>query len=483
MKIIGFMFLAMVNVFVLQNEVSAGQVRIANEYLSKADILNYLSILPKYEGQEWKPTNSSIFAVHNVGMNITPKQYSILARVGVRTLRSNAVAWHRIERIKGEYNWEEGDYVTEHAIENGMQVMFALIGPPQWASTKRVYQLGPYHLAMVKNLDAWNQYCLSVFKRYKGRVNYWEVWNEENAPNVWFKNGHPTDFVRLMEIAYKAAKLVDSDNIVIMGGVVGPEEEARFGGNNFLVKAFESGLDKWLDVYAVHYTANNWVRYQWIRANIEKYGSLQKPIWNTEENYRGSDDDIAKIYLIDHFLQRMDKVFYFVVRDIRDPKGRLLCDGLFDLSGNPKSELVAYSEVTHFLEDRVFEGVYVVDGVVCFLFSRKKSLHGLDAIVWRISTDQFSSEVDFDNELSFILKKQEIEPSYWIFPVKVESWKLCDAFGRACSQIAGVKTSVKISIGSHPLYLQCLVRNKDKALEQLLDYISTSNRVLLRCND
>jgi polysaccharide biosynthesis protein PslG len=89
--------------------------------------------------------------------------------------------------------------------------------------------------------DAYVRFCEAVVRHYKGRVRYYEVWNEWNG-----EGGDPKAYGRLLKKVYAAVKRVDHDAVVLGGAVEG-------AGDYKWVDAMvaEAGLDA-MDGLSVH---------------------------------------------------------------------------------------------------------------------------------------------------------------------------------------------------------------------------------------
>ncbi|MDM0075414.1 hypothetical protein QTH90_13520 [Variovorax sp. J2P1-59] len=73
------------------------------------------------------------------------------------------------------------------------------VGILQWSS-------GPVHTLPVNDLSGWQRYVAAQVRRYKGRVKYWEVWNE---PPNFTADQSPVSYAKVVAAAFDAAKAVD----------------------------------------------------------------------------------------------------------------------------------------------------------------------------------------------------------------------------------------------------------------------------------
>ncbi|MBI4505684.1 MAG: hypothetical protein HY691_09125, partial [Chloroflexi bacterium] len=72
----------------------------------------------------------------------------------------------------------------------------------------------------------WARFVQRAVAKFRGRVAYWEIWNEPDfrprAEGGWFGfwNGDAQQYARLLKVAYLAAKSVDPQATIIMGGMM-----------------------------------------------------------------------------------------------------------------------------------------------------------------------------------------------------------------------------------------------------------------------
>jgi hypothetical protein len=141
---------------------------------------------------------------------------------------------------------------------------------------------------------AYARFMGSLAARYKGRVEAYEVWNEQDEGIFWKGGGDPAAYVRLLKAAHKAIKAGDPGAKVIFGPTTG---------NNyrFVSAAYKAGAKGSFDAVAVHTDTGCLTRapsefyreedgrlgqytflgYREVRRVMEANGDA-KPIWMTE---------------------------------------------------------------------------------------------------------------------------------------------------------------------------------------------------------
>jgi len=125
----------------------------------------------------------------------------------------------------------EMDRVLPIIEKNGYQVAGIL----QWSKK------GVPHTFPSDALPEWKTYVSETIKKTKGRVRYWEVWNE---PPNFSKSKSPVDYAKIVVAAYEAAK--EADPTVQIGLA------AQSVNLNFLAQALEAGAAGHFDYVTVH---------------------------------------------------------------------------------------------------------------------------------------------------------------------------------------------------------------------------------------
>ena len=137
--------------------------------------------------------------------------------VPVGTLgKVNGTQWSAIERTPGNYNWSNLDSAIQLAKSNGaVNVIYTFFGVPTFytpdtaaASCALGGCPGPPN-----NLQNFTNFVTALATRYKGEINYYELWNEGNRPTSW--SGTTADFVALAQTAFQTIKSIDSNAKVL----------------------------------------------------------------------------------------------------------------------------------------------------------------------------------------------------------------------------------------------------------------------------
>lgn len=203
--------------------------------------------------------------------------------------------WAKLEPNKGQWQFEQLDKDVALAGQNGVDVMLALQSTPTWASARPnemgccTPQAAKGNAAEAKDMDDWCNYVRTVATRYKGRVRYYELWNEPNVKR--FYSGDIEHLVALNRAAYTTLKAIDPQ-ITVVSSSLSPCCESLAYLNTFLAKG--GGL--YADAISYHfYVAPKppeamLQRIAQVKELMKKH-AVNKPLWNTESGWRIINSD------------------------------------------------------------------------------------------------------------------------------------------------------------------------------------------------
>ncbi len=126
-----------------------------------------------------------------------------MTAIGITSHRTCNTGWSEVEPQEGKWTFDNFD--AQMAYLESQHVAFGGIfaGNPKWNTKDNRGNLP------VNNIDGWSKYVSEVVKHAKGRIKYWEVWNE--PPNGTGRDQTAVDYARIVMAAYDAAKAADPD--------------------------------------------------------------------------------------------------------------------------------------------------------------------------------------------------------------------------------------------------------------------------------
>ncbi len=162
------------------------------------------------------------------------------------------VEWKTIQDAPGDFSYGELDTIVNAAAARHVNVLLSIAKAPGWAALgpDRPYPKNPADLAaFVSNMAA----------RYKGKVQAYEIWNEENfAVEAGPGNINAGNYVELLHAAHDAIKAADPAALVVSGaptptGVNNPNiaiDDATFIGQMYAYKG--GAVRAYFDVLGAH---------------------------------------------------------------------------------------------------------------------------------------------------------------------------------------------------------------------------------------
>jgi Glycosyl hydrolases family 39 len=178
----------------------------------------------------------SLFGLHIIKLASAPDDWSPLPQGIIRFWDTN-VRWNQLQPNSNTWNWTHFDACTNVVLSNepGCKILYTLGQTPPWAALNTntpQAAYGPGASSEPANMSAWSNYVYSVAARYKGVIEYYEIWNEADAPN--FYSGAISNMVTMAQIARNVLTNVDP-NIKIVGPAV------TLGGLGWLEKYIQAG--------------------------------------------------------------------------------------------------------------------------------------------------------------------------------------------------------------------------------------------------
>jgi hypothetical protein len=176
--------------------------------------------------------------------------------LGFRWLKQQ-IEWKNYEPSKGQYQWGELDRLVESCQAAGIKLLFSVVKAPKWArpGNTDLSVEGP-----PANPQDFADFLAAMAERYKGRVQAYEVWNEQNLHYEW--GNEPLDagrYVQLLAAAYQAIKAKDPGAIVVSGALTpcGDNPGKAIDDLRYLEQMYQAGLKNYCDAVGVHPSGYN----------------------------------------------------------------------------------------------------------------------------------------------------------------------------------------------------------------------------------
>ncbi len=174
--------------------------------------------------------------------------------------KDNSEDWGFVEKSQGIYNWKALDDDIGAAQSRGVtNFIYTFLHTPEWASSQPTQPCGGSNsnfagcAAPPANISYWNDFVTALVTRYKGEIQYYEVWNEPNNPQSW--SGTISDMLTLAQNAYSIIKSIDPNALVLTPGVaVGGVQPVSSGCSStcWLEQYLQAGGGQYADIITWH---------------------------------------------------------------------------------------------------------------------------------------------------------------------------------------------------------------------------------------
>ena len=315
-------------------------------------LLSLMLLVPAYAAKK-EPVSPFAMQLHSMegGVENHQRALDLCRDAGVKLVRDE-IHWDRVEREKGVLSIE-GNIIAnvENTVKAGIDPMIIL------DYGNKFYDNGNAPVSK-EAVEGFARYCEFMARTFKGRIKYWEVWNEPNAEGFWRPTPNPKDYANLLKAAYKACKAGNPDCTVI--GMA--TSEIPF---DFIEAVLKEGASKSMDVLSVHpyryptapEAGNLAADLARLRDLMKRYGMKDKPIWITEIGWpthigaKGITPERQANMLVRAYIEAMsagvETIFwYWFGNDGPDPEYNEHHFGIRFKDGSPKPAYVAYETMS-----------------------------------------------------------------------------------------------------------------------------------------
>jgi polysaccharide biosynthesis protein PslG len=266
------------------------------------------------------PYGMNTFLEQEVEAYKVEQSLRLIHDAGFRWIRQQ-FPWEDIEiSAKGDFwdhrwnvsAWEKYDRLVDIAEAHGIEIIARLDNPPAWS--RAVGDAEGWSMAPPDDYADFGDFVYAVVSRYKGRIRYYQIWNEPNIYPEWGDQpADPEGYVELLRISYERAKEADPDCVIIAAGLAQTTEETppEFGPRNmsdllYLERMYEAGVQGAFDIMGAQVYGlwtgpydrrigrdrTNFARVELLREIMVRHGDADKPIWATEVGWNALPEDV-----------------------------------------------------------------------------------------------------------------------------------------------------------------------------------------------
>lgn len=218
----------------------------------------------------------------------------------------------------GRSSWDKWDRIVDAARGQGLAVIARVERPPNWSRRDNRHPERP-----PDNLDDYGDFIAQFAAHFKGRVRYYQVWNEPNRYEDWgYQPIDPPAYVRMLKLAYRRIKAVDPQAVVLSAALTPTTERSAKNLDDlvYLQRMYDLGARDFFDVLAAQAYGlragpdgpadalarldlrqawrslardgnTNFSRVALVRRVMERNGDASKPIWATEYGWNALPPD------------------------------------------------------------------------------------------------------------------------------------------------------------------------------------------------
>ncbi len=264
------------------------------------------------------PFGVNVFLEQEVEPAKRERAVQMAAAAGFHWLRQE-FPWEDIEiSAKGDFwdhkfnqsAWDKYDHIVDLAEKYDMELIVRLSNPPAWSRAAGNAN-GTY--APPDDFKDFGDFVEAVVSRYRGRVKYYQIWNEPNIYPEWGEQAvDPEAYAELLKVAATRARAADPNAVIILGALASTIEltpTPPYGLNDltYLQRLYDAGAAPYFDIVAMqgyglwsaptdqrmHPRVMNFARPRFVRDLMVRNGDAHKAIWISEMNWNAVPDDIA----------------------------------------------------------------------------------------------------------------------------------------------------------------------------------------------
>ena len=191
------------------------------------------------------------------------KAYDKLAMIGAKWVRIQS-GWERTEQEKGVYDFEWLDSIVDNLLERGLVPWINLVYGNGLYDDDAAKVFGAVGCPPVKSEEAkkgWADYITALAAHMKGRISYYEVWNEPDGEWCWKHGPNGKEYGQFVVDTSVALKKGDSSAKVIGGAICMAKPL------DFAYDAFSVGMGEHIDAISFHeYVIDETVVFRHVKA-------------------------------------------------------------------------------------------------------------------------------------------------------------------------------------------------------------------------
>lgn len=195
--------------------------------------------------------------------------------------------------------WTKYDNIVQLAEKYDIEIITRLDNPPAW--TRVLTDTVGTH-APPDDVQDYGDFVEAVVDRYKGRITYFQLWNEPNIYPEWGEQAvDPEAYTELLCTGYQRAKAANPDSVILAGAMSPTVALSGWDLNDlvFLQRMYAAGAGDCFDVLSaqgyglwsgptdrrLRPTVINYSHVMLLRDVMVQNGDEDKPVWISEAGW------------------------------------------------------------------------------------------------------------------------------------------------------------------------------------------------------
>lgn len=242
---------------------------------------------------------------------LTDASFAKMAEMGVRWFRL-WLSWSDIEEERGRYYFDGMDTVVAQAKKYGISLVVTLYGGTRHPfqsvrpADPQTARLATPHFALPSDMQIWTQYVTAVAQRYKGSIQHYQIWNENDTR--WFIYPFSAEaYLDILKRSAEALRAVDPGVIIHWGGHCAgykPEwihhaKRAPDANVIGLAEFYNLQPQAYFDISDYHFYTTDMPGQDWdgfvpqvtaLKKFLAERGDGKKPLWDSETGITSTPD-------------------------------------------------------------------------------------------------------------------------------------------------------------------------------------------------
>lgn len=179
------------------------------------------------------------------------KEAACARDLGIGLVRFNSDCWDVLEPQAGRYRWQTLDERVDLLRKQGLDIVFILPISAVWNSSADAAapvvraRVGRTHFP-ARDLQALENLSYALSARYRGRIQFWEVWNEPDFEDFWKGRPDPEEYFRVLAAASRGLRRGNPECSILIGGLARPSQ------TGFLDAVLKQGGGRLFDIMNIH---------------------------------------------------------------------------------------------------------------------------------------------------------------------------------------------------------------------------------------